>query len=407
MYIYGMINFMERVVGAFLEESRPPGELTIPFGMEAARKDVEATVSIPVAAHQEDIRRVISTYKQQTLDTDKWHAFLFLNAPAEYADDPILRGNLDTLYKLEQENGNTAPLSWGLRLYDWSDEDGDFSMGKIRREAWWHMLAQARQARMETVGFSHDADTVLLSPGYLETCARMGRSTLADVITTRTQWGLHKDEVADRRIPAINRLCAYMAISEESFRHTTRIQAAWDGAVGFRVGAYVRSGGYQPQAVHTETASIIDTLKQQGSKKLFTLVPHEVLVASIRRYVSKASQGISPFSISRGDIAATENLRRNDLHRLLSAEVQTRNRFSEWCAEADANNLELIRRRFEPTDGENVELRLDFYRQLITVGRKLLNASGVIYDRPHHQTIEHTSTILNKLEIAAERILTG
>lgn len=348
------------------------------------------------------MRQVLATHRGQTLARPDFHLYFFLNAPTDRSGSEKLAHNIDIL---DRQLGSTENpnFSYCLRLYDWGGSDGTFSMGRVRQEAWWYMLQDSLAKKgSASVGFSHDADTIFLSPNYFRTAASLEAD--ASVITSKVLLGLPPAETQGVHLPALNRLFAYMGVTEEAFRQATRIQAVWDGTAGFFFEAYLAAGGYDVGAEHTETDSLVQAIRGNTDRKLFTRMEKELIVTSGRRYVLRAARGQSPFEGIDPSIGPNETLRDGSLP-LREAEQVTRDNFRSWCEQSDINNIRLIETLFRQRDGDSLDLRIDFYNQLVNVGRRLMSQSADSLNRDTDLATRRTSEIVDCLGSAAKEIL--
>ncbi len=400
---------MVESVQSFLEASAPTEPLAIPIRDIGARSEGApyAPIVVPVGAHQENLEGTIRVYDNQQLTTPRdTHLYLFLNAPSDQAGADLLEQNVDFLERLTAAGDPHLPISWCLRLYNWQ-EDESFSMGKVTAEAWWHMLADNLERTGETplAGFTHHADTLFVSPHYLSKAARLGEASTASVFTPDVLWDIPSRERYGSSTPALNRLFAYMGLSEEAFRQATLIQPVWDYAAGFSVPAYIRAGGYRADYAHTEAQSVVEAIKADpATTKLFERLDGEVLVSSARRYVDRIARGESPFDALDPHIQATEDIRTQSPN-LASAERTARANLGDWCKQADDNNIRIIERVFGPRDGTAIELRLNFYRQLANPSRRLLNAGRASYDSTEDEGIPATRESIARLAVVAQALL--
>lgn len=360
----------------YLESAAPPEPLEIPFKSMPIRPELRAVTVVPVAAHQEDVSRVIGAYTRQTT-SDGWRPHLFLNAPESERDNPQVERNIAILNDLNLSEDDRPEINWALKFYGRDGSDDMISMGKVRRDAWLQVLGTvaSSHAAEDIIGFSHDADMLRLSPDYFKNSLAVADNQAAHLLTSDVYWGIDEHDAGDNAVPALNRLAAYMGISEQALKSATNVAAVWDMAIGFRLGSYALAGGYQDASAHTETAPIIEALRERVPQAELFAHSGEFVVTSMRRYLLRAAAGESPFSHTDPQIG-THDKARGALPPIKQAEQQTRANFAAWCDEADDNNIRSIRRRFSEADGANIELRVDFYEQLVNCGRELMRQAG-------------------------------
>jgi hypothetical protein len=392
---------------AYVGASRPSGIAELEFLSRADFSDLKSIVVMPVAAHQEDIEPTLDAYRQ--VDTEGSGLFLFLNAPADTANSLIINQNVQSLERATGQK--SSPVVGGsLRLYDWGGEDGSFSMGKVRRDGWLHFLepALAKGLSETAIGFSHDADMLAVSKNLFRASQAVASERPAHFQYVTPYWALSDAEADGKNLPAINRLSAYLTISEEAFRMSTKIHRMWDWAVGFKLESYALSGGYQASSAHTETEPIVTAIKGKKTDQLplFSPLVGEFVVASMRRFAVRASQGESPFDIMDPSIGANDDLRYNALP-IPEAEKQTRANLIDWCRKADGRNIASIIASFSEEGDESVDLRIGFYQDLANHGRLLLKRYGRALNGLSAHTPLVTRDIVGGMHQKSQEILTG
>lgn len=366
----------------YVATSLPSGELEADFLFRSDFRSLRSLVVIPVAAHQESVERIVDTYQQSEIPNTG--LYLYLNVPVGAADERTTRRNTRYLEVAPQDNDFL--LGGGLRVYDWGDSDGPFSMGKIRRDGWLHILSPGLAGGLskEVTGFSHDADILSVSKNLFQASQAASDEHPAHLQYVTPYWGLSHTETNGQNLPALNRLSAYLTISEEAFRLSTRIHRMWDWAVGFRLESYGLSEGYQASSGHSETGSIIEGLKNKTDPEplpLFTRLDGEFVITSMRRFVMRAAKDESPFDIMDPSIGTSDDLRDKALPVRL-AEAKTRANLIDWCRRADERNITTIIDKFSEKDGQNIDMRIGLYQDLANHGRLLLRRYGQGLDGP-------------------------
>ena len=394
------------VLETYLENTPTPKELEIPFEKTPNARDIEAVVVIPVAAQQEDVQRVIDVYGQQS-GNERWQLYLYLNAPDTHAAHPQIARNVESLQRAGTTLGTSGEMRWGLHFYEWEGADGEFCFGKIRKDAWLNTLHDVVGANVSenAVGFSHDADTLDISPSYIAKAVATEKNDPAHFLLSHTYWGIDGPSRPSVDSPALNRLSAYMGISEEAFGSATRIHHMWDGATGFRLGSYALAGGYKETAP-PETEPLIQSIKEQsGSLKLFNQIDGEFIVSSMRRYVLRAAKGESPFSAADPRIMANDKARDMTTSHYQQAEANTRANLADWCNQADDVNISVIHDKFAEIDGEDIDVRVDFYEQVVNYGRQLLKVAGPNLNGTAQTASPVVRTIVDSVRSQAASIL--
>lgn len=390
---------------AYATDMHPSGSLEVEILPRQDFSDIKSLIVIPVAAHQEDIASLANAY--QDIDPTNTGLYLFLNAPDSYRNHQNTRKNIEYLEKVSTQLGSLV-IGGGFQTYDWGGTDGHFSMGKIRRDAWLHLLKPAVSGGIDenAFGFSHDADIRRISPNLFQVSQMAASDRPSHLQHVTPYWSLDDTETKNQNLPALNRLAAYITISEEAFRLSTKTHRMWDWAVGFRLGSYALSGGYREDATHSETTSIVDNLKAERSLPLFTSLNSEFLVTSMRRFVIQAASGISPFDITDPSIGPEDNLR-DDALPIELAESTTRANFIDWCRNADKRNIANIVENFSEKDGSNIDIRIVFYQDLANHGRLLMQRYGRALDHLSSRAQYATYDIVTGLHQKYREIITS
>lgn len=360
-------------LSTFTEARAASGKLEAEYVPQVNFEELSSVVVVPVAAHQESIEGIVEAYAETDLANTA--VYLFLNAPITNMDDPTVAYNLGLLKKLIGQS-KRSQFGGGLRLYDWGGVDGPFSMGKLRADGWLHLLEAAVPNGLsdDSIGFSHDADMLKVSKNLFSKSGALADKTPTHLQYTTVYWGLSEAETKDQPLPGLNRLSAYMTISEMALQLSTRIHRMWDFATAFRMGSYALSGGYDETPGPSEITPLLASIKTADGLPdlpLFTQIEDEFLVASMRRFVLGVAKDISPFDIDDPTIGPNDGVRTQELP-LQVAERNARANLGDWCNQADDRNIATIIERFGSLDGDDVDLRIDLYEALANHGRGLM-----------------------------------
>jgi len=389
---------------SFLSETMPARELDIPMRGRIVNPEVVAI--IPVAAHQENIIDTLRLYQNQMYNKDKWQVYLYLNAPTKDKNNPQLQANISTLQEYISKDTD-PPFSWGLGLYDRENKDGSdkpVNMSEIRNNAWWHALndMQISGVSLDTIALSHDADSLRISPNYFKMAREIGRAAFAKVITTDVLWSIPTDSDV-QKLPALNRLFAYISISELALRQTTNVPTIHENAIGFAIKHYIGSGGYKPGYEQAESVPVMAGLKRFRPSMRVVRMPEEYIVTSARRQVMLAARNQSPFSYLElhnkpavGSKSVTSSV-------LKLAEVNTSANLNEWCQQLDTNNRRTIEQMFTDSGVNAAYEHINYYNRIVNFGRQLLKASGETYNDVPLLATNRTRNIIHRMIEAINR----
>ncbi len=187
---YAIIIHMTEIL-SYLENIQDQAPLDIAWQNVAQVGLVESVVVIPVAVHQEDVGRLVDVYRQQIAGAN-WRLYLYLNAPDTHMRHPNVSHNLSLLQNMSSTVGEFGEIKWGAKAYEWDGRDGQFSMGKVRKDAWYHALTDVAKTGLSdtTLGFSQDADTLDVSPGFINSALISQSERPTHFILPHTYWGV-------------------------------------------------------------------------------------------------------------------------------------------------------------------------------------------------------------------------